>query len=243
MFPESFSELTFYQKKKDILIYTAADSKHQYILKCSENIPSVRQALLDEYEGLSPLSHPSLPHYYGFQEDFTLPGTNVPLLALCMEHCEGTLLPELVPSLSLKDLLRILFSTGEVLAYLLENGILYTDLHPSNLLIRTTDQYRMVTLLDFTYCYYFLNNPNPPYTLRFSYNLSPDLKGQQMLIQELTFFLHALLEQKEQATGNQKNSIQKSLPFSVYMLLETGNHPPETLSLHEFLLMIKQCII
>ena len=71
MFPESFSELTFYQKKKDILIYTAADSKHQYILKCSENIPSVRQALLDEYEGLSPLSHPSLPHYYGFQEDFT----------------------------------------------------------------------------------------------------------------------------------------------------------------------------
>ena len=57
-------------EKKDILIYTAADSKHQYILKCSENIPSVRQALLDEYEGLSPLSHPSLPHYYGFQEDF-----------------------------------------------------------------------------------------------------------------------------------------------------------------------------
>lgn len=160
-----------------------------------------------------------------------------------MEHCEGTLLPELVPSLSLKDLLRILFSTGEVLAYLLENGILYTDLHPSNLLIRTTGQHRMVTLLDFTYCYYFLNNPNPPYTLRFSYNLSPDLKGQQMLIQELTFFLHALLEQKEQATEKQTNSLQKSLPFSVYMLLETGNHPPETLSLREFLLMIKQCII
>jgi serine/threonine protein kinase len=172
-----------------------------------------------------------------------LPGASVPLLALCMEHCQGTLLPELVPSLSLKDLLRILFSTGEVLAYLLENGILYTDLHPSNLLIRTTGQHRMVTLLDFTYCYYFLNNPNPPYTLRFSYNLSPDLKGQQMLIQELTFFLHALLEQKEQATEKQTNSLQKSLPFSVYMLLETGNHPPETLSLREFLLMIKQCII
>ena len=143
MFPESFSELTFYQKKKDILIYTATDSKHQYILKCSENIPSVRQALLDEYEGLSPLSHPSLPHYYGFQEDFPLPGTTVPLLSLCMEHCEGTLLPELVPFLSLKDLLRILFSTGEVLAYLLENGILYTDLHPSILLITTPGQHRI----------------------------------------------------------------------------------------------------
>ena len=33
-----FLSFTFYQKKKDILIYTAADSKHQYILKCSENI-------------------------------------------------------------------------------------------------------------------------------------------------------------------------------------------------------------
>ena len=37
MFPKSFSNFTFYQKKKDILIYKAADSNHQYILKCSEN--------------------------------------------------------------------------------------------------------------------------------------------------------------------------------------------------------------
>ena len=60
MFPKSFSDFTFYQKKKDILIYKAADSNHQYILKCSENTtPALKQALLDEYEGLSPLSHPS----------------------------------------------------------------------------------------------------------------------------------------------------------------------------------------
>ena len=51
------------------------------------------------------------------------------------------------------------------------------------------------------------------------------------------------LNKNEQATEKQTNSLQKSLPFSVYMLLETGNHPPETLSLREFLLMIKQCII
>ena len=73
MFPKSFSNFTFYQKKKDILIYKAADSNHQYILKCSENTtPALKQALLDEYEGLFPLSHPSLPKYYGFCENFSL---------------------------------------------------------------------------------------------------------------------------------------------------------------------------
>lgn len=98
MFPKSFSDFTFYQKKKDILIYKAADSNHQYILKCSENTtPALKQALLDEYEGLSPLSHPSLPKYYGFCENFSLPESNTPVFALCMECCDGSLLPKLVP--------------------------------------------------------------------------------------------------------------------------------------------------
>ena len=139
MFPKSFSDFTFYQKKKDILIYKAADSNHQYILKCSENTtPALKQALLDEYEGLSPLSHPSLPKYYGFCENFSLPESNTPVFALCMECCDGSLLPKLVPFLALEDLLYILLSTGKVLSYLLEKGILYTDLHPSNVLIRKT---------------------------------------------------------------------------------------------------------
>ena len=48
MFPKSFSDFTFYQKKKDILIYKAADSNHQYILKCSENTtPALKQALMN----------------------------------------------------------------------------------------------------------------------------------------------------------------------------------------------------
>ena len=242
MFPELFSDFTFYQKKKDILIYKATDASHQYILKCSENTsPIVRQALLDEYNGLRSLSHPSLPHYYGFKEDFLLPKTAKPALALCMEYCEGTLLPALVRKLSLNQLLSIVLATGEVLAYLLDNGILYTDLHPSNILVRNEDTDLQITLLDFTYCYYFLKNPNPPYSLRFSYNLSPNLKGQQLLIQELTFFFHALLELKEEAA--REKFPKEPLPFSLYMLLETGNHPAETLSLREFLIMLKKCIV
>lgn len=241
MFPESFSAFTFYQKKKDILIYKATDTTRQYILKCSENIiPVIRQALIDEYEGLHSLSHPSIPRYYGFKENFSLPETGEPSLALCMEYCDGILLPSLAAELSLNQLLSVMLATGEVLSYLLEHGILYTDLHPSNLLIRNADTDLQITLLDFTYCYYFLSNPNPPYSLRFSYNLSPNLKGQQLLIQELTFFFHALLELKEE---NADNSPKLSLPFAVYMLLETGNHPAETLSLREFLVMIKECIV
>lgn len=242
MFPESFSDFIFYQKKKDILIYKATDATHQYILKCSENTnPVVRQALLDEYNGLRSLSHPSLPHYYGFKEDFLLPETATPALTLCMECCDGTLLPTLAGKLSLNQLLSIVLATGKVLAYLLNNGILYTDLHPSNILVRNEDTDLQITLLDFTYCYYFLNNPNPPYSLRFSYNLSPNLKGQQLLIQELTFFFHALLELKEEASKAKFS--QTTFPFSVYMLLETGNHPAETLSLQEFLIMLKKCIV
>lgn len=242
MFPESFSAFTFYQKKKDTLIYKAADTSHQYILKCSENTsPVIRQALFDEYNGLSLLSHPALPHYYGIKEDFYIPGISTPALALCMEFRDGILLPELVDRLSLHEILSIVLATGEVLSYLLENGILYTDLHPSNLLIKNMDTKLQITLLDFTYCYYFLNNPNPPYSLRFSYNLSPDLKGQQLLIQELCFFFHALLELKEDSSTDPRS--KTALPFSVYMLLETGNHPAESLSLQEFLIMIEKCIV
>ena len=50
MFPKSFSNFTFYQKKKDILIYKAADSNHQYILKCSENTTPVSYTHLDVYK-------------------------------------------------------------------------------------------------------------------------------------------------------------------------------------------------
>ena len=165
--------------------------------------------------------------------------TRIKYSCLCALYGVLWWLLKLVPFLALEDLLYLLLSTGKVLSYLLEKGILYTDLHPSNVLIRTLDGHLAITLLDFTYCYYFLNNPNPPYELRFSYNLSPDLKGQQMLIQELTYFLHALLEIKEQ----QRTGKKEPLPFSVCMLLETGNHPPENLSLQEFLIMIQKCFL
>lgn len=82
MFPKSFSDFTFYQKKKDILIYKAADSNHQYILKCSENTtPALKQALLDEYEGLSPLVPSISPKVLWVLREFLI--TRIKYSCLC----------------------------------------------------------------------------------------------------------------------------------------------------------------
>ena len=241
MFPAQFTDLQFYQKKKDMILYKAADDFHHYFLKCIiTEKESVKQAFRDEYETFHQLSHPSIPVYYGLKEDFLLPDGSQ-ALALCMEYCEGIPLPSAAPFFTLHDLLNLILQTGYILEFLLENGVLYTDLHPSNLLVHPMpkedrDVFRLV-LLDYTYCYYFLKNPSPPYPLRFSYNLSPSLRGQQLLIQELTFLFHALLELKGNSTP------AAPLPFSVCTLLETGFHPSDTLLLKEYLLMVKECII
>ncbi|MDD7210309.1 MAG: protein kinase [Lachnospiraceae bacterium] len=238
MFPQHFTVLSFYQKKKDIWIYRAQDEEHHYILKCIRSGQSdLHQAILDEYESLCHLSHPGIPSYFGLCENFVLPDRAESVTALCMEECTGIPLLKKASFLSVNDTLSILFSIGEILSFLLQNGILYTDLHPSNILIRELGDHYSVTLLDFTCCYYFLKNPNPSYPLRFSYNLSPDLKGQQMLIQELSLLFHALL------SLHNNTREEMNLPFRVCMLLETGNHPEETLSLEDFLRMIKECII
>ena len=114
-----FLSLHFIRRKNDILIYTAADSKHQYILKCSENIPSVRQALLDEYEGLSPLSHPSLPHYYGFHGMTSLCQEQAFLFLLFVwntaKHFTSRTCTIFIFKRSVTD---FYFSTGEVLCFI-----------------------------------------------------------------------------------------------------------------------------
>lgn len=145
-----------------------------------------------------------------------------------MEDCSQ---PAPVSLFSIGELCRILYKTTDILSYLLENGVLYTDLNPSNLIISEAHGDYAVTLVDYTYCYYFLRNPYPAYPLRFSYNISPQLKGQQFLIQALTFLLYDLVEE---------NHIEQ-LPSPVYQLLETGRNPSEELSLHDFQEMLRHC--
>ena len=59
----------------------------------------------------------------------------------------------------------------------------------------------------------------------------PNIKGQQFLIQALTFLLYDLVEE---------NHIEQ-LPSPVYQLLETGRNPSEELSLHDFQEMLRHC--
>lgn len=237
MVPTHFSHLECFQKKRDTVIYKASEAAKSYILKCALHASSAsREAFTDEYETLAPLAHPSLPTYYGLFEEFPTPD-GAKALTLCMEYREGRPLHALAPTLSLAETLAIVKKTGEILAFLLENGILYTDLHPANILVCPEDLTR-ITLLDFTYCYYFLRNPNPSYRLRFSYDLLPARRGQQLLIQELTLLLGALLEMQATAASS-----QAPLPSALYMLLETGNHPSPSLALADFLSMIEQCVV
>lgn len=233
MFPHSFSSLEFYQKKKDIVLYKANDPSHRYILKAIiTKDDAVKQAFYDEYHTLRQLHHPSIPVYYGLEEHFHFPDSPEEYLALCMEDCS---LPqeELLQHGTITDLGQILCKVTDVLSYLLDRGVLYTDLNPSNLILSRRKEEIHLTLVDYTYCYYFLRNPNPVYSLRFSYNLSPSLKGQQLLIQEITYLACALLEDHRIV----------ELSSGIYRLLETGKNPPEGLSLQEFSLMIQESFV
>ena len=224
-----FTSIAFFQKKKDITLYRAADEAHHYILKSIiTKDAAVRQAFYDEYETLSSLRHPSVPVYYGICEDFLLPDQSGQALTLCMEDCSR---PLPCAPLTIRDLCHIAWKVSDTLMFLLEHGVLYTDLNPSNLIISGEKGSFNVTLVDYTFCYFFLKQPRPPYPLRFSYNLSPDLRGQQFLIQALTYLLYDLMERYD----------IMELPSSVCQLLETGRVPSESLSLEDFSAMLRHC--
>ena len=228
MFPKHFTSLELYQKKKEILLYRASDQEHRYILKSIiTKDPALRQAFYDEYKAFSELSSPSLPFYYGIMEDFRYPDQQGAYLTLCMEDCsDGLPMDQL--HYTAPELTEILYKIGEILLYLLNHGILYTDLNPSNVLVRRSEGQWKVILIDFTCAYYYIRNPHPDYPLKFSYRLSPSLKGQQLLIQELALLLQDILLQDEVSETSS----------ALCLLLETGLHPGESLRLTDYLIMI-----
>ncbi len=236
MIPEQLTSFAFYQKKKNILLYRARDRSDRtrgYVLKSIiTKDEAVRQAFYDEYESLHGLSSPHLPAYYALWEDFRYPDRDGVYLTLCMEDCSDRKpLSGMTPGH--RDLLRIILRTGEILLYLMDRGILYTDLNPSNVLVTGEGKDLEVTLLDFTFCYYYARNPYPSYPLRFSYSLDPSLRGHQLLIQELALLLQEMMEQEE-------DSYRSS---SLYFLLETGLHPSKSLYLKDYLALIEKSLI
>ncbi len=233
MFPSSFQTFHFFQKKRDALLFQASSGVRKYFVKIFfTKDPTLLEAIHDEYETLSMLSHPGIPIYYGLNEHYHLPDHPDDCIAMCIADCTPSH-PLALYNLPESSLLQVILQVGELLSWLLANGILYTDLNPSNLLVDVENGTPRVTLVDFTCCYYFLRNPSPSYRLRFSYDLNPALKGQQLLIQELSFLLHELM------TASPDSAFSSRL----YTLLETGLHPSSSLSLEKYLFLIKELII
>ena len=250
------TSLHFYQKKRESLLYKGMSDRGPVVIKCSlRKDPVIRRAFLDEYRVMRPLSHPGIPSYYAMVDHFNLPDRDGQAPALCMEDCSASPLPQSdnqmvhakeytggpqphLEDLSWPEVISVLDRICDLLAWLLDHGVLYTDLNPSNIILRrlqagqdNADGSRIhVFLVDYTFCYFFLENPYPEYSLRFSYNLSPDLKGQQLLIQEMTLLLQDLADQRADSL----------IPSAVCRLIEAGKNPPEHLSLPDYSSMIKE---
>lgn len=185
-----------------------------------ETSPAILEAYQDEYETLKNLSHPILPNYYAFIPELIIgPDTN-PVPALLMEHIDGTPISSM-KHLTTKQLKKYILDLGDALLLLLSKGVLYTDLHPGNLLISNGE----LKLIDFTCAYYFLRNPYPSYTPKISYHLNQNLKGQQLLVQALTFLLTHLPDTCP-TTG---------IPTS---LIQLGENPHSGLTLSDFLTLL-----
>ena len=203
---------------KQSILYLVSNGFSRYVLKTPRSSSlSIKEAYQDEFETLKNLSHPVLPRYYAFYEEVRLPGNETPVPALLMEYVDGRPLSS-VEYLTTKELKKYILDLGEGLMTLLTNGVLYTDLHPGNLILSNGQ----IKLIDFTQAYYFLKNPYPSYTPKISYQLDQNLKGQQLLIQALTFLLMNLPEHC---------SIQ-GIPKP---LLKYGIQPQGTLTFSEYL--------
>ncbi|MDO4556058.1 MAG: AarF/UbiB family protein [Lachnospiraceae bacterium] len=199
------------------LIYLASDKDTSYVVKTPrQKSDAILEAYEDEYHTLSSLSHPVLPVYYGLIPELIIGQAKDPVPALLMEYIDGTALSS-AHYLTTKQLKKYILDLGDVLLLLLSNGLLYTDLHPGNLLI-AKDQLR---LIDFTCAYYFIRNPHPSYVPKISYHLNQNLKGQQLLIQALTFLLSHL-----------SDDLTSGIPPS---LLSLGENPYKGLDFSDFL--------
>lgn len=204
-------------------LYLASDGIKSYVVKVPRiPSPAILEAYEDEYETLKDLIHPVCPHYYAMLPNFQIGSSPQPVPALLMEYINGVPLSS-VKYLTTKQLKKYILDLGDFLLLLLSKGVLYTDLHPGNLLIQN-DQIR---LLDFTCAYYFIRNPYPSYVPKISYHLNQNLKGQQLLIQALTFLLTHLPEQC---------SI-RGIPDS---LIQMGENPHSGLSFSDFLNLLSR---
>ena len=141
-----FTIRTLLSAPKHSLIYLVSDSSSDYAVKIPRHTSSsVLEAYTDEFLTLKELSHPVLPVYYYFFPEISLSPSMEPAPALFMEYIDGISLSS-VDFLMPRTLKQYMLELGDALLTLLLHGVLYTDLHPANLLIQNGS----LRLVDFT---------------------------------------------------------------------------------------------
>lgn len=203
------------------ILYKVSDGLTFYVLKVSKKMSDADlEAFRDEFEILKEISHPVIPIYDSFYPDLFLPDLEECRPAILMEYVTGTPLSS-IEHLNTKQLKKYILDLGQGLFTLLLHGVLYTDLHPGNLIL----QGEQIRLIDYTRAYYYERNPYPSYTPKISYHLDQNLKGQQLLIQSLTYLLLHLTE-------------QFALPSLPPSIADMGLHPGNGLLFSDFLEML-----
>ena len=212
------SILSVLERPRNSIIYKVTDGTNSFVMKASLTPSDTdREAFEDEYLSISRITHQALPKYYAYYTCIRIPDAMEPVPAVLMEYVDGVPL-SLIEHLTTKQLKKYILDLGDTLLVLFQQGILYLDLHPGNLII----QNNQIRLVDFTKAYYYQRNPNPSYMPKTSYQLNQHLPGQQLLIQALTLLLLHLPEQ----------SFMQGIPPS---LIRLGEHPHQGITFSEFL--------
>lgn len=231
---KDLTDLKLYKKRRNVYLYKGSFEGKAVVLKCAfSKDPALHEAFRDEYKVLHSLNHPGIPAYYFIDNSFYLPELPEPALVMCMEDCSVEKGLQ-ISRAGKYEVLAVLDGLCDLLSWLLDNGILYTDLNPSNLILLRESDSIYLSLVDYTYSYFFIENPYPSYSLRFSYDLTPALKGQQLLVQELSFLLADMLEEP----GDQDTD--QSTLSRIYGLIETGLKPSCHLTLSDYQDMIRK---
>ena len=237
MLLQSLTPDALLRRKNNLRIYKAPAGTIDCIWKCCPmSRPDLVEALRDEYETIRNIHHPSVPAYLGHWDLCAIGDSDQLWSVVCMEKCPGQPIKQLLSGMSNRLILTILRDTGRLLSLLLSSGVIYTDLNLTNLLLHSSPGVSRLYLVDYTCSYYFLRNPDPSYPLCFSYDLSPDLKGQQLLVQELSFLFEDMLKTR----GNEKKDSE--LSSSVFSLYEAGKNPSPSLSLGDYICQIDHCM-
>ncbi len=227
------NSLTCLQTKTDSLLFRGQSPSGPLFVKAlSARRRALVHALRDEYAVLKEVHRPYIPTYYEYIHDLQWDGKCYE--AITMEYIDRPALSGLLPSLSSRALFAILAGVGRALDDLRLSGIVYTDLNPGNILLDEKGDFRIV---DYTGAWFYLRNPHPDYTLRFSYQLTFEGNATALLIRELALMLNEIIEIREEEGQTGKAGQKKegsTLPSSVYPVLETGLHPSEGLTLDEY---------